>query len=324
MPPKPVSRNRSGYDYASYFREMLVQHDLTTMPEDKKWSAVPEVAPDPHSIVLYLGCNVLRTSDMIRNVTDIFDLLGLDYIAVGGPAFCCGIAHDRNGDKELAESMGRSAIRFMERYKPERVAMWCPSCIFYYDEIFQVPTSFETLHVTELLLENVDKLNFVQEVPQRVALHYHNNRPRRIREAEAARDLLLAIPKLEYVEVESDVLLGRSCSAFSQEAIGMDAWQQIIEGHLRQAEEAKVDSFATLYHGCQRTICEFEDKYPFEIEHYLSVFARALGIEHEDTYKKYKLWNDPERVLAEMAPCMKANGVSPDEARKVVTKTFSS
>ena len=70
--------------------------------------------------------------------------------------------------------------------------------------------------------------------------------PRRIREAEAARDLLWAVPQLEYVEVESDVLLGRSCSAFSQEAIGMDAWQQIVEGHLRQAEEAKVDSFATL------------------------------------------------------------------------------
>ena len=319
----PISRNRSGYDYASYFREMIVQHDLTTMPEDKKWSAVPQVAPDPHSIVLYLGCNVLRTSHMIRNVTDIFDLLGLDYIAVGGPALCCGIAHHRNGDKELAEVMGRNAVRFMERFEPERVVMWCPSCIFYYDEIFQVPTSFETLHVTELLLEHVGELNFIQEVPQRVALHYHNNRPRRLREAQAARDLLSVVPQLKYVEIESDVRLERSCSSFSQEAIGMHALQQIIEDQLRQAEEADVDTFATVYHGCQRTICEYEDKYPFSIEHYLSVFARALGIEHEDTYKKYRLWQDPERVLAEMAPCMQANGVSVDEAQQVVKRTFS-
>ena len=82
MADKPTSRNRSGYDYASYFREMTVQHDLTTMPEDKKWSGIPIVAPDPHKIVLYLGCNVLRTSHMIHTVTDVFDLLGLDYVTV--------------------------------------------------------------------------------------------------------------------------------------------------------------------------------------------------------------------------------------------------
>ena len=204
MPDKPTSRKRSGYDYASYFREMVVQHDLTTMPEDKKWSGVPELVPEPHSIVLYLGCNVLRTSHMIRTVTDVLDLLGLDYVAVGGAAYCCGIVHDRNGDKELAEAMGRNAVRFMERFQPERVAMWCPSCIFYYDEIFQVQTSFETLHVTELLLEHVDRFTFERQVPQRVALHYHNNHPRRLREAQAARGLLSAVPGLEYVEIESD------------------------------------------------------------------------------------------------------------------------
>ena len=126
------------------------------------------------------------------------------------------------------------------------------------------------------------------------------------------------------MEIESDERLGRSCSPFSQEATGEDIWQQIIEGQLGQAEKANVDAFATLYHGCQRTICDYEEKYPFEIEHYLSVFARALGIEHEDSYKKYRLWQDPERALLEMAPCMRANGVSPDEARQVVTRTFGS
>ena len=62
---------------------------------------------------------------------------------------------------------------------------------------------------------------------------------------------------------------------------------------------------------------------PFDIEHYLSVFARALGIEHEDTYKKYMLSGDTDKILADMAPCMQANGVNPDEARRMVDKTFS-
>ena len=57
--------------------------------------------------------------------------------------------------------------------------------------------------------------------------------------------------------------------------------------------------------------------------HYLSVFARALGIEFEDQFKKYRLWGDPDRVLEDMAPCQQANGVDPEKARALVMATFA-
>jgi hypothetical protein len=85
-----------------------------------------------------------------------------------------------------------------------------------------------------------------------------------------------------------------------------------------------VDTVATLYHGCQRLLCVREERTPFTIEHYLSVFARALGIEHEDIYKRYRLWRDPERVLEEMTPCMVANEVDGVLARDIVERTFGS
>jgi len=59
-----------------------------------------------------------------------------------------------------------------------------------------------------------------------------------------------------------------------------------------------------------------------KVLHYLSVFARGLGIEFEDTYKKYRLWKDPERVLAEMTPCQQVSGVDPARAREVVARIF--
>jgi len=61
---------------------------------------------------------------------------------------------------------------------------------------------------------------------------------------------------------------------------------------------------------------------PIAIEHYLSVFARGLGIEFEDRYKTFRLWQDPERVLAESTPCQTANHVDPGRARQLVEKTF--
>ena len=82
------------------------------------------------------------------------------------------------------------------------------------------------------------------------------------------------------------------------------------------------DTLATIYHGCQRLICAFETERPIAIEHYLSVFARGLGIEFEDTFKKYRLWQDPERILAETTPCQQANNVDPARARALVEDTF--
>ncbi len=258
MAKKVASRKTSDFDYAGYFREMRLLHDLTTLPQDRTWRAVPPREPEPHQVVLYLGCNVLRTSHMIATVTDIFDLLAVDYVAVGGPAYCCGIVHHRFGDIEIAQAMGRNTVRYFERFQPERVVMWCPSCIFYYDEIFQVPSSFQTQHVTEFLVEHVDELKFIREVRQRVTLHYHSNRPRRLAEAQAAEALLRTVPGLEYVPADSDTRLERACSQFTQQAIGMDAWQEIIERQLQQACKGGVETFATLYHGCQRLICAYE------------------------------------------------------------------
>src|SRR5262249_34407462 len=76
-------------------------------------------------------------------------------------------------------------------------------------------------------------------------------------------------------------------------------------------------------HGCQRMICGFEADGRLTIEHYLTVFARSLGIEFEDEYKKYRLWGDPERVLEDATPCMQANGVDRDKARALVMATFA-
>ncbi|MEE9278179.1 MAG: heterodisulfide reductase-related iron-sulfur binding cluster [Dehalococcoidia bacterium] len=300
---------------------MVQLHDLTTLPQEKSWQAAPAETPEPHRVVLYLGCNVLRNSHMIRTVTDIFQLLGEDYIAVGGPAYCCGIVQHREGDVEISQSMGQRTVSYLERFQPERVVMWCPSCVFYYDEVFELPTPFQSQHVTEYLVDNLHKLELAGRSPQRVALHYHANRPQRLREAEAARTLLSAVPGLEYIEIGSDADFGTICSP--QQGIGED-WRRRVDRQLRQAQEAEVDTFATLYHGCQRLICVNEERYPFRISHYLDLVARSLGIEHEDTFKKYRLWRDPDRVLSEMAPCMEASAVPIEQAQQVVARNFPS
>ena len=98
------------FDYKQTSATSWWRKTLTT-PEERTWRLTAPGARPSVTIVLYLGCNVLRTSHMIQTVNAIFDRLGLDYIAVGGPTYCCGIVHHRNGDIAAAKGMttGRSS-----------------------------------------------------------------------------------------------------------------------------------------------------------------------------------------------------------------------
>ena len=310
------------YDYKRYFGEIKTLHDLTTRRDERTWNlAIPGRDEAPHAIVLYLGCNVLRTSHLVQTVTAIFDRLGLDYVAVGGPSYCCGIVHHQQGDHDAGAGMSDRTLELFQRYRPEEVVMWCPSCIYFYDEVRHVEFPFRVRHTTEFLVSQLPRIEFTARTEMAVALHAHGLGEARQREAEAARTLLRAVPGLQYVSIEPDLRFGRSCAPALIQQLGADGWSAAIRDEIARAQGGGATTLATIYHGCQRQICAFEND-AMRIEHYLTVFARAMGIEFEDRFKKYRLWRDPERVLADTAPCQLANGVDAERARAVVQETF--
>ena len=312
------------YDYKGYFDEIAVVRDLINMPaEAARWQTSPPPRDgERHQIVLYLGCNVFRTSHMIQTVVAIFDRLGLDYVAVGGPTYCCGTVHHQQGDTAAGGGMADNTIKLFGRYQPEEVVMWCPSCIYFYDEVRHAKLPFKVSHAAEFLVSKLPEIALARRVEATVALHYHNVSPAREGEGLAGRRLLEAVPGLRYVGVEPDPRFGRSCTPAVQQQVGPAAWDAMARDEIARARAAGADTLATIYHGCQRYLCVFEPESPITIEHYLSVFARGMGIEFEDKFKKYRLWQDPERVLAETTPCQQANGVDPARARAVVQRTF--
>src|SRR6266851_1845857 len=310
-------------EVARQYGEMLLTQNLTTMPEERTWRlTAPPREGEHHDIVLYLGCNVLRTSHMIRTITAIFDRLGLDYISVGGPTYCCGIVHHQQGDAAAAGGMADNTIKLFERYQPEEVVMWCPSCIYFYDEVRHATLPYKVSHAAEFLVSKLPEIQLTQKVDATVALHYHNVSEARRREGLAGRQLLEAVPGLRYVEVEPNPRFGRSCAPAVQEQLGLDVWNGMALDEVDRARAAGVDILATIYHGCQRYMCVFEAERPITIEHYLTVFGRGLGLEFEDRFKKFRLWQDPERVLEETTPCQRANNVDAARARAVAMENF--
>ncbi|HXJ81021.1 MAG TPA: heterodisulfide reductase-related iron-sulfur binding cluster [Candidatus Methylomirabilis sp.] len=313
------------FDYGKYFGEITLTHDLLTKKTERSWLLEPPRDGERHDVVLYLGCNVLRTSHMVQTATAILDRLGLDYVAAGGPTYCCGIQHHRRGQTASSERYANHTVELLQKMAPREVIMWCPSCIQFYDEVLQADLPFPKRHMAEFLVERLERgeFTFDQRVDATVALHYHRASPPRQREGLAGRRLLEAVPGITVVEFEPDLRWGRSCTPALQEELGLDAWRQMALDDVDRALAAGATHLAGIYHGCHRELCRFEAERPIVVEHYLTPFARALGIEFEDTYKKYVGWGDPARILEDATPCMAANGVDPDRARALVIKTFA-
>ena len=317
------TKAKGSFSYGKYFKEIDTLHGLQSKPEERSWLlSVPKGEVKPTRIVLYLGCNVMRTTHLVRTVVDIFKLLGVDFVAVGGASYCCGIQHFQNGDEDASRSIASTTVQQFQMFKPERVVMWCPSCIFFYDDIMGMQDEFCFQHVTQFRVENLDQLDFKQKLQSKVALHYHTGRPQSDAEARCASQLLSALPGIELLDSDSDARLGRHCTAKVRETVGPEQWGQIISDSFESAVRAGVDTYATLYHGCQRVLCGHEAEYPLKVEHYLTLVGRALGIEHVDLFKKYVLMGDADAIMAETSPCAQASGLSLEEAGAVVQKVF--
>ena len=60
-------------------------------------------------ITFWFGCNMLRHAEMIRLSIMLLERVGYDVTAAGGPAYCCGTAHDhqpRGASNMAARTVG--------------------------------------------------------------------------------------------------------------------------------------------------------------------------------------------------------------------------
>ena len=166
--------------YRNYYREIDVLHGLQSAPEERDWLlTTPKGDVKQSDIVLYLGCNVMRTTHLVRTVMDVFKLLEVDFTAVGGAVLL--LRHPapparRRGLRQ--RSVAQTTAANFRKFQPEQVVMWCPSCIFFYDDIMDMREDFAFQHVTEYLVQNLDKLDF-QPQPETTVSHALPHRPTR-------------------------------------------------------------------------------------------------------------------------------------------------
>ncbi len=179
-------------------------------------------------------------------------------------------------------------------------------------------------HFSEFLVERLDRLRFVRPVRRRVALHGHTGSAQQDQDAAMVARILEAIPGIERVELPALDALGRHCAASTIVDVGgREPYLELVRQLMDQAAALEVDTVVTVYHSCQREICQEEGTYPFTVDNWVSLLAEALGLPaHEDRFKRYKLLADKERILADLGPRLAERGIAREKAERAVVTHF--
>jgi len=319
--PEPERRERGKQDFKSMSRGVRVLSRLQ-LPADLMQRLSPASHPDreaPADLIFYTGCNMLKTPHIGLLCLDVFERLGITYEVFGGPSNCCGILQLRPGDTEnSARQAGRTLERFSER-RVARLVSWCPTCQMQFSETMTTtPTAGTAMDMQMLpvyLAGQLQRLRplMIHPVRKRVALHEYPGSPGVI---DAVRTLLGAIPGLELVDlgVES---LGYQLTSLS----GMpDRQKQHLTESLQKAEAEAVTTLAGIFHADHRELVAHENQWPFEIVNYMELIGESLGLDRPDLFKRLKLMQDVDAILAESQAMIDANGLDPEEVREVVIK----
>jgi heterodisulfide reductase subunit D len=314
------------FSAGQYFAEINTLSDLQFMGEEKPYIDRPvAAAPAPKELLLYLGCNVLRTADQVRTAIDVLRAMGFDFNTAGGPAHCCGIVHRRQGQAQAAGRVAANSMRHFGRYGARHVLMWCPSCNDHYDDVVTEEQGVEFTYepVTAFIARHIDRVRFVRAVNKRVAVHYHRGSPRSIQDWQSVRTILSTIPGLELLELRDQATPGRNCTTNWIRQIGRPHWETMMAGVLEAARDSRADVLATVHSSCHREICGQEASYPFTIVHYISLLGEAMGIEYPDIFKRYRIQADPEATFKDVAPYVAAKGWDPARVREVLVSAFA-
>jgi Fe-S oxidoreductase len=285
-------------------------------------TAKPDERPD---FIFYTGCNVLKTPHMALTALDIMDALGVTYRVMGGPIHCCGVIQLRTGDTEVS---GRVATNSLDKLAEGKtgVISWCASCHVQFTEN-TIPTiekvrgsrPFEMTPFMLFLKNRFEDLRpmLKNRVEMRIALHKH---PGVKGVVEAGTELLRMVPGIEIVDLHQPAvgLMSNSLNALPEYKRGL----QLSE--LKAAEAAGVDALVAIYHVDHRELCAHERDWPFRIINILDIVGASMGLHHDDHFKRLKIMQDADAIIADCADMLATYRIDPVFAHDVVVKAMLS
>jgi Fe-S oxidoreductase len=319
----------SDYSYPDFYRAMVERERMQVAKDEVRWTEKHREPDGKVEVLMNFGCNVRQTPHLMREAVAVLETLGVDFAAVAGQQFCCGKPYSNAQFTDAARSVVEASVKRMASYQPERAIQWCSACEMQFHDVVipDVGIAFQSDGFAAYLIERLDAMGqdvpFKRDVKLQVLVHGHLGE-HVVRDAHppVVMDLLARIPGVEVVGYAKTPTL-QICdnSGAKIRSIGSEEYlsvQSELEGYLA---DSGADTLVTIYHSCTRELSKFASE-KLRINHYVTVLARALGVEKPDRFSEYWRLGEPASVVEASRRNWESWGWTEAEAYELAHKYF--
>jgi len=280
------------------------------------WAAAGlDQLPDRAEICYFPGCTASYVEqDIAQSTACLMTKAGVEFTYLGEDEACCGIPMLMAGLWDTWEEIMRHNIGAMRERGVKTVVTSCPACWLVWKEYYPrwaeklgIDYPFEAKHYSEILADRVrtGDLVFDHRVEKRVTWHDSCHMGRAGGIYEPPRDLLKAIPGLEFVEMEHNREQGHCCGSVMSLVADPPAARRIGDARLREADDVAAEAVVTSCPCCEVQLRVTADKTgrDLPILDLGAVACDAAGVEHPDsTAYALEMWATFEAMINLLNP----------------------
>jgi Fe-S oxidoreductase len=271
---------------------------------------------DQAEIAYFAGCTASYVeNDIAQASTKLLDAAGYEFTYMGDEEQCCGIPMLVAGRWDVWEEILRHNVAEMKKRGAKTVVTSCPACWLVWNKIYpewceklDIDYPFESKHYSEMLSDAIQSgdLEFTHEVPMKVTWHDSCHIGRAGGVYEPPRDVIKAIPGVEFVEMEHNRRDAMCCGSVLTLIGDPPAAHEIGDKRLQEAVDVEADAMLALCPCCEFQLRVSADRMDSGMPvHDLAWFAaQGLGINDIQDATPYAVtqWATFEKLIYLMCP----------------------
>ena len=266
-------------------------------------------------VLYFAGCTAsMVNSDVAISTVRILDKAGIEFTYMGTDEACCGIPMKIAGKWDLFEEIFEHNVLEAKKRGAKTIVTSCPACGLAWKELYPalarkkgIDYPFEIKHYSEVAAEALAKgtLKFEHEIKAKIAFHdsCHAGRAQGI--YEPPRELIVAIPGVELVEMEHNRETGLCCGSVLTLIGEMPVAAKLGGIRIQEAIDVNADALLALCPCCQVQLrsAAKANNMDIPITDLASFIAKGLGFETEDkSAYSLEMWGYFEKFIVLMYP----------------------